>query len=181
MPARRSLISFSRAMIFLTSNLGSREMMRLLNPTIGFSVADPKDTEKRLAAAGLAAACKRFTPEFMNRLDYVASFHPLTKSDLYKILKIEIQHVADRVENARPDLDFVLDKGVTAFLVDDGYEQKYGARHLKRSITKHIVEPLANILSSDQIPLGSTVTIHKHRNNSGLYFTSEPTAEGAAA
>ncbi len=110
-------VDFSRAMIFMTSNLGATEMNSLMAPKLGFGVtrdpakdaacrSDEKMNEK-VARTGVEAARRKFTPEFINRLDKIVVFRPLGESELRKILDIELNMVQQRIFNASPDRAFI--------------------------------------------------------------------------
>src|SRR5262249_26626883 len=140
-----SKVDFSKAMIFMTSNIGAREMSTLLKPKLGFTgsfqnhlntigINEPLSTE--MARSGIEAACRRFTPAFINRLDKMVVLKPLGSSDLQQILDIELNSVRQRVFNIDSSRRFVFT--VTAsgqqFLLSEGTDIQYGARHLKRAI-----------------------------------------------
>ncbi len=145
-------VDFSRAMIFMTSNLGASEMGALLEPKLGFSgrgsAADKSPMDERtagkMAKSGLEAARRKFTPEFMNRLDKVVTFQPLGEKELRKILDIELGMVQQRVFASAPEAAFVftVSEAAREFLLKEGTDFKYGARHLKRSIERLLVHPL---------------------------------------
>ena len=156
-------VDFSQAMIFMTSNLGAAEMNSMLRPNLGFASSE---TEGRLAAgvldetlgskisrAGLHAARRKFTPEFMNRIDKTVVFHPLGARELRTILQIELEQVDERIRKARADKRFVIDVTDSArnFLLMEGTDLKYGARPLKRSIERLLVQPLSNLIATGQI------------------------------
>jgi len=179
-------VDFSRALIFLTSNLGAAEMSALLNPTMGFTrgvaACGPIGADKlasKIASAGVAAARRKFTPEFMNRLDKVVAFKPLGESELRRILDLELAMVQRRVftnHHGTPFL-FKLTETAKSFLLREGTDLKYGARHLKRAIERHVVYPLANLLATDQVTLGDLVRIDWDESHKQLTFVRE--GEGA--
>ncbi|HEX6895011.1 MAG TPA: AAA family ATPase, partial [Bryobacteraceae bacterium] len=138
-------VDFSRALIFMTSNLGATEMSALMNPRLGFNAAasarecqNGKVDEKlngKIARSGADAARRKFTPEFINRLDKIVTFHPLGAPELKKILDIELNMVQQRIFNTSPEKSFVFKASDDAkdFLLQEGTDLKYGARHLKRA------------------------------------------------
>lgn len=181
-------VDFSRALIFMTSNLGASEMSSLMSPRLGFNAvrASSQDSECRVneglnakvARTGVDAARKKFTPEFMNRLDKVVVFRPLGESELRKILDIELNMVQQRVFNASPDRAFIFhvtEPGKT-YLLREGIDMKYGARHLKRAIERLLVQPLSNLIATDQIRMGDWIRVDFAADAGQLIFLKE--AEG---
>jgi len=163
-------VDFSRAMIFMTSNLGANEMSSILSPKLGFGLgssvaAQPAEldekTSSKIARSGVEAARKKFTPEFMNRLDKVVVFHPLGEAEMRKILDIELQAVQQRIFTSSADRAFVFHATADAkeYLLGQGVDTKYGARHLKRAIERLIVQPLSNLIATDQIRPGDLIQI----------------------
>src|SRR4051812_9266272 len=139
-------VDFSRALIFMTSNLGAAEMNSIMRPNLGFAAGECErqqaagivDTKlsSKVALAGLEAARRKFTPEFMNRIDKTVVFHPLCADDLRKILTLELNLVQQRVFSGAHAAPFVFNLSPTAkdFLLREGTDLKYGARHLKRAV-----------------------------------------------
>jgi ATP-dependent Clp protease ATP-binding subunit ClpA len=124
------------------------------------------------------AARRKFSPEFMNRLDKVVVFHPLKSEQLEEILEIELGMVQRRVlDTAKGQFLFRVTGAGREFLLKEGTDLKYGARHLKRAIERHVVYPLANLLATDQVHLGDVVCIDWDQPQCRLAFTCE--AEGA--
>jgi ATP-dependent Clp protease ATP-binding subunit ClpB len=156
-------VDLSQTMIFLTSNLGGGEITELMTGGMGF--VQPADkTEDRLdhkvERTAQAAAKKKFSPEFMNRLDKVVVFHPLRHEQLEQILEIELGMVQQRVlDTGRGQFLFRVTSAARRFLLQEGTDIKYGARHLKRAIEKFVVYPLANLLATDQIWFGDRLVI----------------------
>jgi ATP-dependent Clp protease ATP-binding subunit ClpB len=171
-------VDFSRTLVFMTSNLGSADMDRLLRPNIGFAPRHIDNTGGRLAHkidhAGTTAARRRFTPEFMNRIDRVVAFHALGEKELREILDIELDIVRQRISNAKTGPRFVFDVAPTAqeFLLREGTDVRYGARHLKRAIERHLAQPLANLIASRTVRNGDFVVVD-HNDNEGLVFLRE--------
>jgi ATP-dependent Clp protease ATP-binding subunit ClpA len=181
-------VDFSRAMIFMTSNLGAAEMSSLMAPKLGFGVvkdlakeaacrSDEKLNEK-VARSGVEAARRKFTPEFINRLDKIVVFRPLGESELRKILDIELNMVQQRIFNASPDRAFIfhVTESGKGYLLSQGIDPKYGARHLKRAIEKLLVQPLSNLIATDQIKSGDWIRIDFNAECNQLVFLKE--AEG---
>src|SRR5579862_4157228 len=178
-------VDFSRAMIFMTSNLGAAEMGSIIKPRLGFGAAE---VERRRAAgsmedglqgkisrAGVEAARRKFTPEFMNRLDRVVVFRPLEAADLKKILTIELNMLQERIFNSAQTTPFVFNVTEPAkdFLLREGTDIKYGARHLKRTIERSLVHPLSNLIASGQIHNGDLIQVDFDQEMGILTFTKE--------
>jgi ATP-dependent Clp protease ATP-binding subunit ClpB len=139
----------------MTSNLGAAEMNALLRPKLGFSVNSPEtQLAAKLAHAGTEAARRRFTPEFMNRIDRVVTFQPLGRPELQQILDIELDAVRRRAAIA-----FTLSESARDLLLREGTDARYGARHLKRAIERTLVHPLSNLIATDQVQPGDHVIV----------------------
>src|SRR3979490_2438010 len=174
-------VDLSETVIFLTSNLGSGEISELMQGGMGF--VQPKDTpaaglDEKVERTATEAARRKFCPEFMNRLDKVVVFHPLQREQLQEVLDIELSHVQQRVlDTANGQFLFRVTDAGRDFLLREGTDQRYGARHLKRAIERHVVYPLANLLATDQVNLGDLVRIDWNESHDGLTFVRE--GEGA--
>jgi ATP-dependent Clp protease ATP-binding subunit ClpB len=171
-------VDFSRAMIFLTSNIGSQEVARLMAGGLGFSAtarqADEELDQKiyRVAAEG---ARRKFSPEFMNRIDKVIVFRSLQRDHLERILDIELAMVQKRIMSATAENQFVFNctSAAREFLIQEGTDPKYGARHLKRAIERHLVFPLSNLVATRQVRLGDFITVDAIADSSKLIFVRE--------
>jgi len=178
-------VDFSRAMIFLTSNLGAAEMDSLLRPNLGFAAGETerqrasgtvdKELSGKVASTGLAAARRKFTPEFLNRIDKVVVFHPLGAAELCKILSIELNLVQQRIFSAASSQPFVFTVTDAArnFLLREGTDLKYGARHLKRAIDRNMVHALSNLMATGQVRGGDMIRVDFDVESSGLTFFKE--------
>ncbi len=159
-------VDFSRAMIFMTSNLGAAEMSALANPSVGFQqAAVPAGGDAKLAPkitnAGIAAARRKFTPEFMNRLDKVVVFRPLGAAELRRILDLELALVQRRVFTNAHGIPFLfrLTDSAKNHLLREGTDLKYGARHLKRAIERSLVCPISNLIATNQVKSGDLIRV----------------------
>ncbi|HLW43677.1 MAG TPA: AAA family ATPase [Candidatus Acidoferrales bacterium] len=175
-------VDLSQTMIFLTSNLGGSEITELMTGKLGFAPVNAADTparlEQKIERTAAEAAKRKFSPEFMNRLDKVVVFHPLREQQLELILDIELGMVQQRVlETAKGKFLFRVTQPAREFLLKEGTDLKYGARHLKRAIERHLVYPLASLLATDQIRLGDVLSIDWDSTGNCLVFWKE--AEGA--
>jgi len=174
-------VDLSQTVIFLTSNLGGGEITELMQGGMGF--VQPQDTpatglDQKVERTALEAARRKFSPEFMNRLDKVVVFHPLQREQLEEVLEIELGQVQQRVlETAKGQFLFRVTAAGREFLLKEGTDQRYGARHLKRAIERHVVYPLANLLATEQVHVGDLVCIDWDRVHNELTFARE--GEGA--
>lgn len=170
-------VDFSRTLIFLTSNLGASEMSAMLNPRLGFSTPPAADaeTDAKIERSGLEAARRKFTPEFMNRLDKVVVFKMLDEPELRRILDIELGMVQQRVFCASPERSFVftVSRSAKEFLLKAGIDKKYGARHLKRAIERLMVLPISNLIATDQVRGGDLIRVDHSPDHGDLHFVRE--------
>ena len=174
-------VDLSQTVIFMTSNLGGGEITELMEGGMGF--IQPKDKpitglDEKVERTAIEAARRKFSPEFMNRLDKVVVFHPLQRNQLEEVLEIELGQVQQRVlETARGQFLFRVTSAAREFLLTEGTDQRYGARHLKRAIERNIVYPLANLLATEQVHVGDLVRIDWDGAAKALSFVRE--SEGA--
>jgi ATP-dependent Clp protease ATP-binding subunit ClpB len=170
-------VDLSQTVIFLTSNLGGGEITELMNGGMGFVQPTDKPAaglDQKVERTAVEAARRKFSPEFMNRLDKVVVFHPLRREQLEEVLEIELGQVQQRVlETAKGQFLFRVTESGREFLLQEGTDQRYGARHLKRAIERHVVYPLANLLATEQVHLGDLVCIDWSKGNEGLSFVRE--------
>jgi ATP-dependent Clp protease ATP-binding subunit ClpA len=170
-------VDLSQTMIFLTSNLGGGEITELMTGGMGF--VQPKDKgadrlEMKVERMAQEAAKRKFSPEFMNRLDEVVVFHPLQQEELEQILEIELGMVQQRVlDMGREQFLFRVTPSAKRFLLQEGTDIKYGARHLKRAIEKFLVCPLANLRATEQVRLGDMLVIDWNGKARQLSFQKE--------
>jgi len=174
-------VDLSQCIIIMTSNLGACEMTNLVEGGMGFAqkanVVD-SSLDDKINRTAVEAARRKFTPEFMNRIDKVVVFKTLRPEHLQNILEIELGMVQQRVLMASAANQFVFNctPKVKSFLLHEGTDPKYGARHLKRAIERHVVFPLANLVATGQVRLGDFIRIDLSPEGS-LTFVKE--AEGA--
>ena len=174
-------VDLSQCVIIMTSNLGAGEMNELITGGMGFG-QKPNQIDTRLddkiTRTAQDAARRKFSPEFMNRIDKVVVFKTLKPEHLEQILEIELGLVQQRILQATGNAQFVFSctPRVKKFLLEEGTDTKYGARHLKRAIEKNVVFPLANLVATGQLKLGDFVRIDLDPSGK-LAFVKE--AEGA--
>ncbi len=170
-------VDLSQTVIFMTSNLGGVEITELMGGGYGFIKSGDKpktDLDQKVERTAVEAARRKFSPEFMNRLDKVVVFHPLQRTQLEQVLDIELSMVQQRVlETAKGQFLFRVTDSGRDFLLQEGTDQRYGARHLKRAIERHVVYPMANLLATDQVHCGDLICIDWDRSEDKLSFVRE--------
>jgi ATP-dependent Clp protease ATP-binding subunit ClpB len=167
-------VDLSQTIIFLTSNLGSGQIADLMQGGMGFVQPNDKPTaglHEKVEKTAVEAARRKFSPEFMNRLDKVVVFHPLKREELDEVLEIELSNVQKRVLDAatRP-FQFRITDGGREFLLQEGTDQRYGARHLKRAIERYVVYPIARLLATAQIHQDDVLVIDRNPEDRALAF-----------
>jgi ATP-dependent Clp protease ATP-binding subunit ClpB len=167
-------VDLSQTVIFLTSNLGSSQIADLMHGGMGFIQPKDKATtglHEKVERTAVEAARRKFSPEFMNRLDNVVVFHPLKRAELEEVLEIELRQVQKRVlhSTTRPFF-FRITSECREFLLEQGTDQRYGARHLKRAIERYVVYPIAKLLATAQVHQGDALVIDHHCGEEGLVF-----------
>jgi ATP-dependent Clp protease ATP-binding subunit ClpA len=170
-------VDFSRALIFLTSNLGSHEVSGLMTGGIGFSNGshdDHDELDQKIYRVATEAARRKFSPEFMNRIDKVIVFRSLQRTHLEQILDIELTRVQERIMTSTGNqFVFKCTPPARDFLLREGTDPKFGARHLKRAIERHLVFPMSNLLATHQIELGDLITVDFDNGREKLIFLKE--------
>jgi ATP-dependent Clp protease ATP-binding subunit ClpB len=171
-------VDFKNSMIFLTSNLGAKAMSERLRPRLGFASAQaPPPADEKIEKAGVEAARRKFTPEFINRLDKIVVFKSLSLDDLRLILDIEIKMVQERVfSSASRPFVFTVEPEAKNHILADGFNPEYGARHLKRAVERALVQPLSNLISSGQVHEGDWLSVGYNAGENRMFFNQK--AEG---
>jgi len=157
-------VDLSRCLIFLTSNLGAAQMSALVEGGMGFAPHDAladNDLDAKIERAATEAARKKFSPEFLNRLDKVVVFRTLRPEQLEQVLDLELAKVQKRIMEAigQSHFTFSCSPEVKRSLLQEGTDPKYGARRLKRVIEHRIVYALANLVATRQIATGDCIAI----------------------
>ncbi|MBI3896128.1 MAG: ATP-dependent Clp protease ATP-binding subunit [Acidobacteria bacterium] len=168
-------VDFSQTLIFMTSNLGAAEIANKLHGRIGFGMemtAPDEKLEQKLKRIAIEAARRKFSPEFMNRIDKIIAFRPLTPPDLEQVLDIELERVRQRLLQARGgnQFEFLCSPEARWFLLQNGLDLRYGARHLRRSIERHLVDPLAHLLATHQVQSGDLLLADRSAEKNHLTF-----------
>ena len=157
-------VDLSQCVIVMTSNLGASEMNEMINGTMGFAQTPAQmdaRLDQKIDRTAVEAARRKFSPEFMNRIDKVVVFRMLRREHLEQILEIELGMVQQRILQATGNNQFVFSctAAVKQYLLQEGTDLRYGARHLKRAIERNIVFPLANLVATGQVKLGDFIRI----------------------
>jgi ATP-dependent Clp protease ATP-binding subunit ClpA len=178
-------VDFSHTLIFMTSNLGATEMGSILRPNLGFAASEieaqhqagklDEATMEKVSRAGLEAAKRKFTPEFMNRIDKIVVFKPLGQDELRKILGLELGILQTRIFNSSMTTPFVFSVTEEAkdFMLREGTDMKYGARHLKRAIDRALVHPMSNLIATQQVRGGDLIKVDFDPDDNELTFAKE--------
>jgi ATP-dependent Clp protease ATP-binding subunit ClpB len=157
-------VDLSQCIIIMTSNLGACEMSNMVDGGLGFAqraMQVDASFDDKINRSAVDAARRKFSPEFMNRIDKSVVFRTLRSEHLQQILEIELGMVQQRILMASTVNQFVFSctSKVKSFLLHEGTDPKYGARHLKRAIERHIVFQLANLVATGQVKLGDFIRI----------------------
>ena len=165
-------------MIFMTSNLGASEMGSLASPRLGFHVGSGAESlerlDQRISRVGTEAARRKFTPEFVNRLDKIVVFRSLGIEALRSILDLELDAITRRIQMAAPKpFSLAVTESARDFLLAEGTDARCGARHLKRSIERLLVQPLSNLIASGQLPSRDCVRVTHDQSAQELDFFRE--------
>ena len=173
-------VDFSRTVVIMTSNLGAREMSEMISGGIGFApnkvdqVKADNEIDTKIYRTALEAAKRKFSPEFMNRIDKVVVFRSLKEHHLRLILDIELNAVQDRItESAGTKFVFECNTAAKEFLLSEGIDLKYGARHLKRAIERFLVYSLSNLVATEQVQTGDLVMVDFDKEKEALSFTKQ--------
>ena len=158
-------VNFERSLIFLTSNLGAREMLREMQAGFGYGGLVPKsggDASSKLQAIAMHAVRRRFSPEFVNRIDRTLTYRPLEREQLNLILDQQLdllrRHVQQRLLARAYEIEVT--KAAREFLLDRGTSSEFGARELKRTIHRFIMQPMAALVANGGMPPGGVLRVH---------------------
>jgi ATP-dependent Clp protease ATP-binding subunit ClpA/CheY-like chemotaxis protein len=171
-----SEVDFSKALIFLTSNLGAREMLDEVSPSLGFGAGSgpaPEELSASLERIGRRAVRKHFSPEFVNRIDAVVTYRPLEASSVVTILDQQIaelqQHVHTRLGASSFEIE--VEPAARYFMIDHGTSAEYGARELRRVVHRHLTQPLAAMVANGEVPPGASVIVDLDEKSESLRLT----------
>ena len=171
-------VNFERTLIFLTSNLGAAAMRKQINPDFGFEgmvAAERGASAAKIQNIGMNEVRRKFSPEFVNRIDVVIAYQPLARESLMAILGQQLtaleRHIRNRLEERAFELDVAAE--ARAWLLRKGTSSEYGARELKRTILRHLTQPLAAMVESGKIAPGSAVKVDVAKGGESLRLTPE--------
>jgi ATP-dependent Clp protease ATP-binding subunit ClpA len=173
-----STVNFEKSLVFLTSNLGAREMLREINPDFGFQSArqtERTDLTSKLQNIGLVAVRKRFSPEFVNRIDAVITYQPLNAESLSAILSHNISGLQNHVNTRLGNRSFTIEVPQEArqFLLDKGTSSEYGARELNRTIYRFLTQPLSTLVATNQVSPGARVIVEVSEDGERLNLRAQ--------
>ena len=166
-------VDFRNTIILMTSNLGAEKAKP--GATIGFTTATDEIDYERMREQILDEAKRVFRPEFLNRLDDLIVFRPLSKDDLMIILDLETDKVIERLKSK--NIELVFDDKAREFLVGKGYDPEYGARPMRRAVERYLEDPLAEEILKSNIHDGEPVQVSAEEEK--LTFTQKAAAEEA--
>jgi ATP-dependent Clp protease ATP-binding subunit ClpC len=170
-------VDFKNTIIVMTSNVGVRDIKA--GGTMGFTTSEDKDKYAEMKSKIEDSVKRLFNPEFLNRVDDMIVFRPLTKHDIFEIIDIQMRNLLKRL-NAM-NLSVEIDTPAKNFLADKGYDEKYGARPLRRTIQRYIEDELAEMMLRGQIGEGNKVMISFDETKNELTFTKVDGTAGQVA
>jgi ATP-dependent Clp protease ATP-binding subunit ClpC len=168
--AQGHVVDFRNTVIIMTSNIGTELTLR--GGSLGFGGVDAAGIDDRFADDVRSALKRAFRPEFLNRIDEVIVFHPLTRAHIEEIVDLQVAKIAARVEAQGFTLE--LDAAARSWLAEKGYDPQYGARPLRRMVQRHIETPLSKQLIGSEFEIGDTVVVHKSDTGDELVFERRP-------
>jgi ATP-dependent Clp protease ATP-binding subunit ClpB len=182
-------VDFSQSIVFMTSNLGAREISELICGPMGFAPSGAagigaEELDQKIYRTAVEAARRKFSPEFMNRIDKTVVFRSLKHEELRRVLDLELDALQHRIDvGAAEEFAFVLTDAAKELVLSEGTDHRYGARHLKRAIECCLVRPLANLSATKQVRLGDVVLIDADEQEHKLVFSLDrcEASLGAAA
>ena len=159
-------VDFKNTVIIMTSNIGTRKLKEF-GTGVGFDTDYKKKDVNKLSSEVLKKSLsKKFSPEFLNRIDEIVVFNQLTSKEIEKIAKIEINNFIDRLKEI--DYDVKIDSKVLKFISVKGFDKEFGARPIKRAIQKHLEDPLAKKIVSGEIKKGDKIEISHVKDSESL-------------
>jgi ATP-dependent Clp protease ATP-binding subunit ClpA len=180
-----SSVNFEKSLVFLTSNLGAREMMKEINPDFGFQSGakiSNSDLTGKLQNIALVAVRKKFSPEFVNRIDSVITYQPLTPESLSAIVDHQINDLQAHVNTRLGNRCFTIEVPFETrqWLIEKGTSQEYGARELNRTIHRHLTQPLATMVATGGVEAGARVRVDVTPDRDKLLLRSTGRGEAEA-
>ena len=167
-------VHFDRCLIFMTSNLGAEAMMREFQPSWGFPrEVNAVEAGNKVQAITKEAMKRRFSPEFINRIDGVATYRPLDQAAMDRILDLQLAQLQKHLNQRLGLRAFTLEVRPAArqFLLAKGVSLEYGARELKRVLQKHLLQPLSSLIVAGRIVPGALIRVGHSEKSNELSFT----------
>ena len=163
-------VDFKNTIIIMTSNIGTKDLSEF-GGSLGFSAKSREEQLQDYTKTTLDKALKRaFTPEFLNRIDDVVQFNALTKENLNSIIDIELQQLFSRVTNLHFTIE--LSQATKNFLVEKGFDPRFGARPLKRAIQKYLEDPIAEFMLGNKIETDAKLAIDTVEGEISVHFAN---------
>jgi ATP-dependent Clp protease ATP-binding subunit ClpA len=159
-----NVVNFERCLIFLTSNVGARGMQEALGPGIGFSRSSGEAVDgdsTRLESIAMRAARRSFSPEFLNRIDSIVTYQPLSEEALQEILDIQLRELQQHIDVRLGVRGFrveVTPKG-RRYLISQGASAEYGAREIRRALHRYVTQPIASMLADGRVRAGGRIRV----------------------
>ena len=167
-------VDFRNTIIIMTSNVGAHILQR--NQSLGFGDNDVEDNFEKIKTKIMEEARRVFKPEFLNRINSIIVFHQLLREHLRKIVELEIRGITQRLEERKMPLQ--LSAGAKDFLIEQGFDEKFGARPLRRAVEQFLEDPLAESLLRGDLKEGEEVFVDVSDDGKALSFTEKSSAAG---
>ncbi len=161
------VIDFKNTVLIMTSNLGARDISTG-KAALGFHQRDSETTYERMQDKVTEEIERAFNPEFLNRVDDTIVFHPLTKEQIGEIVHIMLGEVHERL--AEEELTLRLTDAAVDFLVEKGYDEKFGARPLRRAIQRYLEDPLSEKILVSEFSPGDAIEVDVTDDGDALKF-----------
>ena len=159
-------IDFRNTIMIMTSNIGARQLQDF-GGGVGFSTKARQESKEDSTKGVVENALKKaFAPEFLNRIDDIVMFNPLSKEDIFQIIDIELKKLYGRLTDLGYKID--LTEEAKAFISDKGYDEKFGARPLKRAIQKYLEDPLAEEIIKANLSEGDVIKVALSKDKSEI-------------
>jgi ATP-dependent Clp protease ATP-binding subunit ClpC len=165
------IVDFRNTIIIMTSNVGAKAIKN--QGSLGFGKKTSETTFLEIKKRLKEETEREFRPEFLNRIDEIVVFHPLTEEDIMKIIVLEVNSVANRIKDK--EISLVLSMEAKEFLMKHGYDQNYGARPMRRAVQVHIENPLSDYVLAGTIVNRCNINIERlppeeRKDNERLVF-----------
>jgi ATP-dependent Clp protease ATP-binding subunit ClpB len=170
-------VDMTKTVHLMTSNVGSADISD--EASIGFDAGQKQMTDQQVSDTVMAAARRKFMPEFLGRLDEIAVFKTLTESEIAEVLGLQLNDLSDRIMLSAPvPFEFNVSPAAIRQLLKEGYDRRYNARGLKHVIEKHIALPLGRLMSTGQVMPNDIIIVDFDQN--WKYYAQIPLARAAA-